>query len=542
MLLKLKRLSAQSVAQIAAGMIALAGGGAAAYSSANGPWGNQDAAVYIVTARNLLRGIGYGYRLPNGSFVVWTVKPPLYSAVLAVIGRFGADLVDAARWLNVLFFAASLLLAALIFVRFSERPALGIVAALLVAAFPTMVRMSSSSMSEPFFVFTLLLSVYLLLALLRTGTYRRLIPAAILAGLLPMVRYIGVAFIPVGLVAVLGSLAGGWKERLAKTSLYALISGLPILTWAAWVYFAVDRSVAGRSLVLGQADVLGNLIRFYSSTVQIALSWFPLGGQVWDLRFGLRNGTILLAVVLLVGITLLAVRRLHRRLAEARADADFQNVVIWWLWSAAYVAFLAIDSLVANPNPPITNRILLPLYAGLPLCLVGMLACWQKAWFRGRLRWLQALPWLVAVGGLVWYLPVTYSQVMLPLHSQTGLISYGWRVSPTMAAVRALPRDTIVVSSDAYAVMTWADRSAYDLLENLEPDFIHHDAVYGTDSTDPAQDAFRQGAVLVVFADEFPGQIASAYGQAGTDRLSTLFRGLTIAGQYADGTIYYFPK
>ena len=87
----------------------------------------------------------------------------------------------------------------------------------------------------------------------------------------------------------------------------------------------------------------------------------------------------------------------------------------------------------------------------------------------------------------------------------------------------------------------WADRPAYDLMENLNPDFMKQNSSYGSDDTDAAQRVFRQGAVLVVFND-FPDQFESIYKRRGRERLATIFDGLTIIGQYPDGTIYMYPS
>ncbi len=411
-----KKISLGVFYSVAIAVLAIAGSAAAIYTSANGPWGAEDAATYIITARNLMRGIGLGYFLPNGHFYVWTLKPPLFSLLLAAIGRFGVDLVDAARWLNVLLFTATLIIVGLIFTRVSSSPSLSIPAGLLVVAFPTMVRMYSSSLSEPLFIALLALSVYFMLVFLKLSKNRWLIAAAVSTALLPMTRYIGVAMIPVGFVSLLLFMAGHWKERLKKSLVWGILSSLPIVAWEIWVYFFVDHSLAGRAVGFDRADISGNFTRFYSVLTQIILSWFPLGGNIWELRFRYRYTLIFLILAVVVAATLLAARRSHKQLSLSLSDSDFQIFSIWGLWVVSYVAFLAIDGIIATPNPPITNRILLPLFVGMALCLMGGLACWQRAWFQGGRRWLQVVPWIIGIGSLFWYAPTTINEVILPLH------------------------------------------------------------------------------------------------------------------------------
>lgn len=540
----MKRPSLRTLCLIAVGVLAVIGGVMAIYSSANGPWGYEDSATYIITARNLMRGLGLGYYYPDGSFHVWTIKPPLYSVVLSLIGRFGADLVDASRWLNILFFAVTIFLGGLILIQASSAMEFSFPTGLLLLMFPTMVRMSGSAMSEPLFVFLLLASLYGLLGLFKYRSAPWLVLSALSVSLLPMTRYIGVAMIPVGVIGIFLFLPGSWKERLWKAVLFGVLAGLPILIWEGWVYFRVDHSLAGRTVQLDWGAMSARLVQFYAPVTSYVMSWIPFGGNVLKLRFRTRYGLIFLGIAAVVVVTLLAVRRTQKSLARMRTDPNFQLFGIAGLWLVAYLLFLAIDALVANPVPPIDNRIMLPFYAGLVLCLMGAVASWKNAWFGGSRRWLNVLPWSVALGVFFWYLPVTINQVMIPDHQGVGQTAYTWKSSATMAALRQLPENTVIVSNDSYAIWVWADRTAFDVIDDSSPTFILKQAnPYGSDLSDPAQAAFREkGAALVIFDQEFQGQLRDRFGQNDPTRVNTLLAGLTIAGKYADGAIYYYPK
>jgi hypothetical protein len=524
------------------GLLSLVGAGLAIYLTANGPWGFQDSGSYIITARNMARGLGFGYYLPSGGFVVWTIKPPVFSAVLAAIGIFGADLVAAARWFNIIVYAACIFLTGLIFIRFTSAPLLSIPAGLLMIAFPTMIRMAGSVMSEPLFTLFLTAGIFALLGYFRYGTKGWLAFSALAVGLLPMTRYIGVAMIPVGAAAVFLFLPGSWKKRLGHTVLFGFLASLPILVWQGWVYLFVDRSLAGRVLSLEWSAMPARFVQFYSGVTQLILTWMPLGGAIWNLRFRYRYALIFLVAVGLFVATLGAARKVHKDFGKVRLDSDIQLTGLAVLWLASYLAFLAVDGLVMIPIPPIPNRILLPLFTGLLLGVLGMLAIWQAAWFKGGWRWLKALPWALAVLGAAWYTPVTLDEVLIRYHQGVGMTAYTWRASETMAAVRALPPDTVIVANDSYTLWIWADRTAYSVMENLDAYFITKDQPYGAWTNDPAQAAFRNGAALVIFEDEFAEQMESAYGQAGLTRLDSLFSGLTVGASYPDGKIFYDPQ
>ncbi len=542
-----KRYSVRTYCLVIVAVLALAGTAAAIYASASGPWGNQDSGSYIITARNFMRGIGLGYYLPDGRFIVWTIKPPLYSVILGAIGILGVNLVDVARWLNVLLFGATIFMAGSIFIRFSAAPWLSIPAAVFMAVFPTMLRMYSSSMSEPLFVFCLVASVYFLVGYFRHRSAYWLFFSALTIGLLPMIRYIGIAMIPVGALGVVWFLPSGWKGKIKNMLIVGIGSSLPILAWEAWVYFRVDRSLAGRTFQLDTGGMYGRFVQFYSAVTQYVLSWMPFGDSIWALRFRYRYALIFLVILLVVAITVWAARRIRKGADPAGAGSDFHVFAISGLWLVAYMIFLAADGLFLLPNPPITNRILLPFYAGLALAFIAALACWQVAWFRGKWGWVKIVPWAVTLAGLFWYLPSTFTDVMIPLHSDSAsLTSYSWKSSGTMQAVRGLPKGTVIVSTDAYAVWVWADRPAYDLGESIQPDFIEHGDSYGADGSDLAQVAFRKkGSVLVVFSGDLDQILGSIYGgvYAGNAqaRARSVVAGLTVIAKFPDGAIYAYP-
>jgi len=539
----LKRVSVRTLSLIAVGLISLAGGAAAIYASANGPWGSQDAATYIATARNMLRGIGAGYYLADGTFRVLVIQPPFFPWALSVIGRLGVNLVVAARWLNVSLFVATLFLAGLIFIRYSASPLLGVPVCLLLGIFPNMVKMFSSAMSEPLFIFLIVVSLFCLLAYLKTGSSRWLILAGIFSGLLPLTRYIGLAMIPAGALGILLFLRGSWKERLLKAVVFGVAASLPFLVWEAWIYFAVNHSLTGRTLVFDRQALQAGFVNFYTTVTRIVLGWIPLGDHIWALRFRWRYTLIFLALAGLVIATLLAARRTRGAASRATGNSELQLFSIAGFWVFAYLAIYLLTLVFTKPVSPVEPRTLLPVYVGLALAWMGALACWQNAWFDGRLRWLRVLPWLTAFLGLFWFTPTTINSIIIPYHQGTGRTAYSWRSSETMAAISELPASAPIVSNDSYAIWVWAGRPAYDVMENLQEAFINRDTPYGSDLSDPAQIAFRQkGAALVIFSDEFAGQLQNTYGDAGRARLNSLFTGLVLGARYSDGAIYYYPK
>jgi len=528
---------------VGVGLLCVVAGVVAIYTSANGPWGYRDSAEYLSVARSLMHGLGYGFFLPNGQFHVYTIKPPLFSLVLSGIGLLHVDLVEAARWLNITLFVGTVFLGGWIFIRYSSSAIIAIPACLLLVTFPTMTMLFSSAMPEPLFIFLLLAGAFCLLEYFRKNSGRWLVLSAVFTSLLPMTRYIGIAVIPVGFFSIFLFLNSSWKERLKKAALYAVLTSLPFLIWECWVYFRVDRTFAGRSLLLNWNTMQERFSASYWLINRYIGSWLPFGKYILGKRHFYLEGLILFLLATLTVLTLLAGRRMYKNLIRARNDGDVQIFGLFAFWSLFYILVYLADWLVNQDTDPVTNRLLLPVFVGMILGLMGALACFQNAWFRGRLRWLSILAWLIAVSGVLWYSPQTINEIIIPFHQGRGETPNYWRNSETLAAVRRLPKDALIASDDAPAILLWTDRPAYVIITG--PNFFYtQGTTLNTESLDNsiALATFqKQGVYLVLFSGKLNGASVDNTPEADLAGLKTVFGNLTPFGEYADGAIYYSP-
>jgi len=535
------------IALVIVGLLSLLGGAVVVYSTAPGPWGYSDSVAYIVSARNLLKGIGLGYYYPSGQFYIQTHYPPFYPLMLAGIGLLRVDLVIAARWLSILLFVATLFCAGWIFLRYSTSSWLSILASVLIGIFPTTLKMFSSAMSEPLFVFLFILSGFSLVRYFRYNNSRWLIVAALLTGLLPLTRYIGIANVGAAAVCVLLFSSGRWKVRFGKAALFGLIASLPILLWVIWVYFSVDRSLAGRGFGVNGAMLSTSFMEFRAAFLNTIWLWLPFGKYLIPIRSRLRILSLILAAIGIVIATLLAERHVRRRNLQPASSGNLQVFSVFSLSSLAYVTALALTYLFTRPTPDVDNRMLLPLYAGVVMSMLAAVSSWENAWLRERRRWLRVIPWLVAAVFVYWHSSDAIWLVKY-YHQGWGNTLYSWKNSETIQAVQNLPADVPVISDNAALLLLWADRPAYEMLDSLPPDFVDQTGPYGADESDQAQVVFRrQGAALVLFKGHssnrpISGRIAGDYGEKGLARLRTLVAGLILCGDYADGSIYFYAK
>jgi 4-amino-4-deoxy-L-arabinose transferase-like glycosyltransferase len=520
------------------GLLSLFGAWLVFYGTALSPWGGADSVEYLVSARNMLRGIGIGYFSPTGIFYWISLHPPFYSIMLGAVSRLGPDLIDAARWLNIVLFALILGQAGMLFWRHSSSPALGVLAGLLIMAFPQMVVMSTAAMSEPLFIFLCILQGLLLVLYFRGGRIRFLLLAALAAGLASVARYIGISLIGAGAVSSFLFCRGKWLDRLKQSVLYFVLACLPLAAWFGWSYFGANHSVAGRTS-LGLSGILGRLQPFRLAMVGTLWGWMPLQDKLAHIPYREQLAFLGLVVLFTAVLTIFAYRRSAYRTGLEDTRGDLYILGIFGIFSLAYIGFLAFTTAFTSLPPDIDDRMLLPLYVSNVIAFLAAFSFWGQSWLSNRQGWLKLVPWLIAGLFLFQYVPESAAFIS-GQHVDPGLRA--WENNAIVDAVQQLPKDTLVISTRPNILLLWADRPAYPLTMNFSPAFLSQSGPYGSDPQDPLQKIFSQnGAALVDFNDLSP-QFIQKYGKDSAERLDLLIKGLVVYRQTPDATIYFYPK
>jgi hypothetical protein len=516
-------------------LLSVAGAVIAIYTTANGPWGYSDPMVYISTARSLDRGQGLVYYEADAAFRPITIEPPFYSLVLSVIGLFGVNLVVAARWLNSMAFVASIFIAGWIFYRYSRAPALGIVASALMCAFPYMVWMFGSAYSEPLFVLMFLAGGWGLLAYLHKEKPALFVLSALLIGLIPLTRYAGVAMVAAGGASVLLLVSGKASARIKKAVLYTFLASLPILAWLIWIYFSTAHSVGGRSLGLSLHGLKLQFQDFRGIFLDTVWKWLPYQSNGALVSYRLRYLLIGILLVGLLGLSILAQRRIKKDATEGVSNSGLRIFTFFGLSSLLFVGVLILTYLFTHPTIDVDNRMLLPLFVSCVMSFYAAWAVWQAAWFKGWLRLMQVLPWLVAILCIAWYIPQARKEADF-YHAGDGLTAYHWNRSELIQAVRALPANQAVISNDWELMQLWTGRPIYGFWNTFPAKLPIQTGTYGSVHSDKVQAVFCNKAAALVIVNDFKSQFQTQISKAINEQ--SLFKGLAVYGTYADGTIY----
>lgn len=520
-------------------LAALLAAGQVAYSTRLGLWAQSDSAVYLAATRNLLAGQGLQVVQPSGQVAV--LMPPLYSLMLAGLGWLGFDMLDAARWLNVILAFTSILLFGWVLLRFGRTRWLALAGAPLLALFPVMVELYSGLMTEALYLTLMLFGLGALLAYLENSSRAWLAAAALAAGLGVLTRFVGIVFLPAGVLAVLLLGRGAWKRRLGDLLFFGALSVLPVAAWTVWLSLSPDPSPT-----LGMpawSNPWAYLAPVRNGLFHTLWSWLPFADSLPRDTKLLRLATVLAALLLPALAAWGARRLLGKRLRAWLGDRDARLAGLAIISIASFVIGFVLIYLFRNPPQDVDRRTLLPLFPLILLLLLATASFWLRG-FSGRGRaaaQLVCAALLLAAGAA--YLPANW-QTMQDLHANgRGYSSPGWQNSAILAALDDVPPELARVSNDNGALLYFTGRTALEVRERFRDVPAQEFTRFGDEPGDDVQALFREGkAVLVLFMPQFYWQLEPVYGEQTDARIDALLAGLETLYEGADGGIYRYPR
>jgi hypothetical protein len=441
----------------------LAGATAAAIfalgTASPGPGLDPDAQSYVGAAASLAHS--GAYRVPTSS---WTAPdstaplthfPPGFSTAIAGPIILGLDPLQAARLIIVLAaFGTWATLVALLTTVVSIRA--GLLTALAALATPALVTVHLSILSEPAFLTTLLAVVAGLWTMTRSPRLTPALGTGLAAAAAVMLRYAGLSLTLAALWwAVMEAGRGqlGLSGRVKRAALVAMPTGI---TLGLWLLRAVRLEGGSGVRTIG---VYGGFGGSLLEAVETIASWaVPLGPRWWRIP---AAGLLLGGVCAMAGVGWRARRSGHG--SNSAPTAGFLTLVA--TVGSAYVGFVVVSRLVADPNIPFDERILAPV-----VLLIEMAACLIVAgWWGGRQRRSHALLGAVGITWLAASAVVSVSRIVVAREDGNDFAGSDWRDSPTLAWVRSPNAAARVLYTNwPAAVYFQAHRAAHDLPDALD--------------------------------------------------------------------------
>ena len=474
--------SDRSSAQARVKLLIFAAAAAAAlwWATSAGIGVSNDTVQYIDCAENLARGNGYTTSLynyyhpaPLSEYILrWRTTgavdlplrpeiqfPPLYPALLAVLGRLGWKSYAAARGLGLFFFGFNIFWTGLLVFRFTRKSLLaGWAGAILMAAAEGMLDVHSAGYSEPLFIALSLVGLSILSKYFETGRVRPLLFGAAVIGLSYGAKYTGGLLIVSCVIALLAFGCGRPARRARDAAVFLAVAGFPPAVVMLRNLLA-GGDAANR--ILGFRAVGGP---FLAGVWRTLMSWVTPGAAriPSTVVAGVFPACVAAAVVgVLTAAAVIEVR--NRRCISPSASGGTEpskSPVLFLCYPPLYILLFFAAATLLDENLIPDARLFAPIF---PVAVVGSIHVLRAAAGRlgpGRMRTAARLLTAAYMGAYALAGVVGLKAIR---DNGRGYAGEFWRRADVGAAVeriRAHP-GFLMITNDDTALRYFAGRSAY---------------------------------------------------------------------------------
>jgi len=456
----------------------------------------SDSAMYLLTARSLANGAGWTI---GGDPV--TVFPPLYPALLAIPALLGGDIIDGARWVQMIIWMANILLSGVLAYRFSRSVTTTLVSCVLVTGAVDLLAYHSIALSDGLFLLFSLLALISLDAFLQNARKGFLIGAAIFIALSALTRYAGFAWIAAGVLTILfyHSSPGNRPaspghpvpppveskaRRYVDAALFGILSSIPSAVWA--VRNAQYKSQFGRPIGLhpfiGAAEIGG-----LTHTVSAWVFQWGMGDSPW----------MFVPFAILATLTIRLVW-IEMREGEKSTAGRLRMLLIF---SSVYVVTMILSGVFIQADLfRDSARLFIPLHVFL---LMALMTCATTRVTNARVSgpsWrISGLAMLIIT---VMFVTSTARKYIDHIKKDgQGYASNAYRFSPLMKKLSAIPSGITVYSNLDLPVTLFAGRILMAIPEKIDNASQQLNVRYDEGMKSMAADIRDSSALLVYFRD-----------------------------------------
>ena len=499
-------------------LAAVAGAFLIAHGTRLGAGIQGDSVAYLSAARNLAAGRGLRWFNSDGGFEPLYHFPPGYPALLSAAAFLGGDVRPWARGVDVLCFAGVVLLTGLMAARAVRgvdeevppfAPIFAGLAATLVATTLPLLAVFSRMMSEPPYLLLVTGGMLLLTAAVERSHDGRpnaaiLISAGACWGVAVLMRYAGFYLLPTGgliLCLAAAGTAGLRRRTLRDAAVFLTAACLPVVAWM------IRNQIVAGTATSRHYSFTPPPAEAYDLAVVTLRSWLFRSDAEW-----LYWPTVgLLAAFVIAPPVVWAI---NRRVGRSTPNPA---VLCLWLYAALYLPFIWAARAFADGAIAFHYRTLGVIYPAVTALAVAWVFSAASAALRGRqatdaTRGWRLIIWSVAATGLGWlcFQNVGPAWAWSRQANEYGLdyAASRWVESPTLAAVEALPADTViwtdgpdVIYARTGRVSSYPPRAWYrDSQKPNKQRWVHlRDMAAAAAAADKKVKPGEPGAVLVLF-------------------------------------------
>jgi len=500
------------------------------YSTELGPWTMVDTVDYFDVARNLSAGNGPVVTRASGLTRPMTIHPPFYSMVLAPAVSLQWDLLGYARTLNIILYAALVLILCLGTYQLTSSALLSIGFGLWIVTNRAVLRDYTAALSEPLFLTLGFASLYLLGVFIRTNKRWLMVASALLAGLALLTRYSGIAFLATGFFAILIWRKTDWRTKLRNLASYALVAVSPLLLWQAysWIYF--PGNLPGRYEWI--SNIWQAMSPFRLTFIAGLWEWLGLRVLIPTQEYGTQMFILALVFLALALGTLFALRVPAREKNAPRSEPVLFGASLLAIFTIASTMMLMLSFIfVMDPKPWLDERLYSPIQIGTVFTTILLVYFCETRLIKGTFQHIPSLAIIVLLIMANAPATVAYAQ---QLHQRgAGYTSRAWKNSTVVPALQNIPPDKTIISNDPGAVLFFAGRPAVDLMPIIKQ----------TEYNEIPAILQESGVALVLFEGKLVSQLRPIYGNGdeAEQYIEKLTSNMQPQFQGNNGTIYYIP-
>jgi hypothetical protein len=391
---------------------------------------DEDSISYISGAQGIAAGHGY-INFDGRALTTW---PPGTSALLAAGDKLGLAETSTALAINILGAVATVLLTYLLVRRHTRPGWLPLIAALVVATSPALLRLEDVVASEPLFIPLVLAFLLVHEDAAATDAFGPSVVSALVAAAAVYARWHGMALVAAGALVLVVAASGSARRRLLRALTFCGVVVALLLPW-------VVRNIAQGGTPFGVRSTMSSLSAT-ATDVARAIGRVFLPEQA-PMAF-IWLAAVAVGIVAIVGT--ITWRPSDRTRRGASPTSPITTVAV----STLALMVFAIGARAVG-GTDLTLRTLGPAYV--PSLVLGF------AWFdRMRSRWtgaVRATAIAVAVVFVAWAainVPRLALLVRDDARTVSGFSSSASTHSPLVDAVSSLPRDAVVFSNGPWSI------------------------------------------------------------------------------------------
>lgn len=392
---------------------------------------SPDSVNYISCARELINGNGF-ISYDDTPFTLW---PPLYPALLGIMGLSGIDPVIGARILNVFAFGLIVFFTGQLF-RSCLRSGFLVISGTIFASFSAQViYLSFMAWSELIFSLFCILFIKYLINFSIEIREKDFYLLSVIVALSCLQRYIGVAMVPTALAAILLLVKIPVSERIKYSIKLLIISLTPLFLWLFRNYMLTSTISGPR--ITSSYSFQHNIAKTYD----VITAWFIPSFTPFHIR-------LILAGILSFILILIAINTFYKK------NSSKNNMILIQAgYILIYVLFVIILSSVSSLDP-IPYRYLAPVYI-IFICFIFILLETASEWLNEKIRINNIGKYVLILLCTAWYLYVitnNYKDIMFTARNGAGYSTDKWRLSPILNYIKNNPLNGKIYSNAPDAV------------------------------------------------------------------------------------------